>query len=183
MYENLKQKKSDCKRIVLFGPESTGKTTLAKKLAYHFQTSWVPEFAREYLEKKMVQTGEICSYDDLYTIAIEQIKQENKLIKLANKYIFCDTNLVSTQVYSEVYFNKCDDRILTANKKNKYDLYLLTDIDIPWVKDLVRDKPNERKKMFRCFEDKLTAMNISFCTLSGNIQKRLNDAILHIENL
>ena len=88
----------------------------------------------------MVQTGEICSYDDLYTIAIEQIKQENKLIKLANKYIFCDTNLVSTQVYSEVYFNKCDDRILTANKKNKYDLYLLTDIDIPWVKDLLRQK-------------------------------------------
>ena len=82
-----------------------------------------------------------------------------------------------------MYFNKCDDRILTANKKNKYDLYLLTDIDIPWVKDLVRDKPNERKKMFRCFEDKLTAMNISFYTLSGNIQKRLNDAILHIEKL
>ena len=111
MGENLKQKRSDCKRIVLFGPESTGKTTLAKKLAYHFQTNWVPEFAREYLEKKMIQTGEICSYDDLYTIAIEQMKQENKLIKLSNKYIFCDTNLLSTQVYSEVYFNKCDNRL------------------------------------------------------------------------
>ena len=183
MGENLKQKRSDCKRIVLFGPESTGKTTLAKKLAYHFQTNWVPEFAREYLEKKKIQTGEICSYDDLYTIAIEQMKQENKLIKLSNKYIFCDTNLVSTQVYSEVYFNKCDNRILTANHKNKYDLYFLTDVDIPWVKDLVRDKPNERKKMFRFFEDKLIDMNISFYILSGNIQKRLNDAILHIEKL
>ena len=82
MEKNIHQQKSDCLRIVLYGPESTGKTTLARSLAEHYKTEWVPEFARNYLQRKWDKKQQVCTLNDLFSIAKGQIKQENDLMIL-----------------------------------------------------------------------------------------------------
>ena len=99
MGKNIHQKKSDCLRIVLYGPESTGKTTLAKSLAEHYKTLWVPEFARNYLQRKWDKKKQVCTLNDLFFIAEGQIKQENDLVKNANQFLFCDTNILVTKAW------------------------------------------------------------------------------------
>ena len=149
MEKYLQQQKTDCIKIVLFGPESTGKTSLAVELAKHYKTVFVKEFAREFLQKKMDEQNKVCEIDDLIPIAIGQMNSENILSKKANRILFCDTDLLTTATYSRLYFNNfCDPLIDKYSKKNKYDLYLLLDIDIPWVKDDLRDRPNARKLFF-----------------------------------
>ena len=98
MEENLKQQHSEIIKIALFGPESTGKTTLANQLATHFKTTWAPEYAREYLQDKWNKKQEICSPEDLLPIAYGQIHIENQALALANTYLFCDTCLLVTKV-------------------------------------------------------------------------------------
>ena len=143
MEENLKQQPTDIIKIALYGPESTGKTTLAKQLAQHFQTIWIEEFARDYLQKKWDNSQSICAPEDLLPIAIGQVKLENVALKSANNYLFCDTNLMCTKVFSEIYYGFCDSSLDKAARKHKYDLFFLTDIDVPFEKHDLRDKPNE----------------------------------------
>ena len=127
MEENLKQLpntgSSKIIKIALFGPESTGKTTLAIQLAEHFQTAWVPEYARDYLQEKWDKTGEICDADDMLPIAYGQTKLENDSISIANKFLFCDTNLMVTKVFSEVYYNFCEPKLDKAAREHEYDLF------------------------------------------------------------
>ena len=103
MEEDLKQRAVDLIKVVTFGPESTGKTTLARTLAEHYETLWVPEFARDYLHEKFDRTGIICEYSDLLPIAKGQMRLENELAAKANRVLICDTDLLETQVYSEQY--------------------------------------------------------------------------------
>ena len=105
MEEPLKQEASNCIKVVLFGPESTGKTTLAKRLAEHFKTLWVPEYMREYLQKKWDAKGEKCTKDDLIPIAEGQMKVENETTKLVEELLICDTNLLEIKVYSQYYYD------------------------------------------------------------------------------
>ncbi|HSN48779.1 MAG TPA: ATP-binding protein, partial [Flavobacterium sp.] len=132
MEKNLKQLpksgSSEIIKIALFGPESTGKTTLAIQLAAHFKTAWAPEFARDYLQEKWERTGQICDVDDMLPIAFGQTKLENDSLSVANKFLFCDTNLLVTKVFSEVYYNYCDPLLEKAALKHEYDLFFLTDI-------------------------------------------------------
>lgn len=148
MEKDLKQQPSDILKIALYGPESTGKTTLANQLADAFQTLWTPEFARDYLQQKWDATQQVCEYDDLLPIAIGQTKLENEAVEQANKILFCDTNLMVTKVFSEWYYQKCDPDLQKAAKKHKYDLFFLTDIDVPWEKDDLRDTPDHREVTF-----------------------------------
>ncbi len=174
MEENLKQLPSSCVKVVFFGPESTGKTTLAEALASAYQTKWVPEFAREYLEDKLERTNEICAPEDIYPIASGQMQLENTLAKQANTFLFCDTNLLSTQVYSEAYFDGwCDERVRMANRKNHYDIYFLTDIDVPFEHDLLRDRPHQRQEMLNAFKTALKKQNIAYTILNGTHETRL----------
>ncbi|NNL01553.1 MAG: ATP-binding protein, partial [Eudoraea sp.] len=144
MEEKLKQKPADIIKVVLFGPESTGKTTLAKDLANHYKTEWVPEYAREYLQEKWNKEQKTCEPHDLIPIAEGQMRLENYLTEKANKLLICDTDLLETKVYSEAYYlGYCDPVLEKYALENSYDLYLLTSIDIPWEKDDLRDKPNE----------------------------------------
>ena len=151
MEEDLKQQQADIIKIAMFGPESTGKTTLAIQLADHYKTAWVPEFARDYLQKKWDQKQQICTVDDMLPIAYGQTTLENEKLLIANKYLFCDTNLMVTKVFSEVYYDYCDPLLNKAAQEHDYDLFFLTDIDVPWEKDDLRDRPQGRESVFTVF--------------------------------
>jgi nicotinamide riboside kinase len=183
MEKNLEQQHSSIIRIALFGPESTGKTTLAKQLAEHFETTWTPEFARDYLQEKWEKSSQICDVDDMLPIAYGQTKLENDSLSIANKYLFCDTNLLVTKVFSEVYYNFCDSFLDKAAREHKYDLFFLTDIDVPWEKDDLRDKPEGRKSVFAVFKQTLIDNNKPFIVLSGDKDLRLNKAISIVDDL
>ena len=178
MEEKLKQIKSNCKKVVLYGPESTGKTTLSIELAKHFKTNWVPEYAREYLQTIWDNEKRICEPKDILPIAIGQMKLENELAIKSKPLLICDTNLFETMVYSKYYYGgNCDPLLEKYALKNKYDLYLLTDIDIPWEKDDLRDKPNEREESFEIFKNELIKKSLPFEVINGTRIEWLKKAI------
>lgn len=167
----------------MFGPESTGKTTLSRQLAAHFDTVWAPEFARDYLQRKLDETGKICEPEDLMPIAIGQVKAENDALLTAHKYLFCDTSLLVTKVFSEIYYNFCDPVLDKAARKHKYDLFFLTDIDVPWTKDELRDSAENRETIFDTFKSALIENDKPFIVLSGDEQTRFEKARIILKNL
>jgi len=183
MEKNLKQEQSAIIKIAMFGPESTGKTTLAIQLADHYKTAWVPEFARDYLQKKWDMQQQICDVDDMLPIAYGQTKLENDGQAVADTYLFCDTNLMVTKVFSEVYYNYCDPALDKAAQEHEYDLFFLTDIDVPWEKDDLRDRAEGRDAVFGLFKKSLIENNKPFITLSGDKNLRLEKAISIIDDL
>ncbi len=183
MEENLKQQDTVILKFALFGPESTGKTTLAKQLASYYETEWVPEFARDYLQEKWEENQHICVLEDMMPIAYGQTKLENDKLVLANKFLFCDTNLMVTKVFSEMYYNYCNPLLNEAALEHEYDLFFLTDIDVPWEKDDIRDSPKERESVFSVFKETLIKTKKPYVTLSGNKELRLAKAVQIINNL
>lgn len=182
MEKKLEQRDSAIIRIVLYGPESTGKTTLSKQLASYYDTCWVPEYMRIFLENKsFLPEEEIVSYEDLIPIAEGQMKTENNLLDQSNSFLFCDTNLLELQVYAEYYFDKCPEGIATYASKNFYDLYILTYIDTPWTPDGMRDRPEDREAMFARFEQKLIENDLPYIVVKGDEKQRLDFAISQIE--
>lgn len=184
MEEKLKQTDINIVKVVLFGPESTGKTTLSKQLARHYNTVWAPEYAREYLQDKWNNERKTCESSDLIPIAIGQMKIENDLAKKADKILICDTDLLETKVYSEAFYDGIvDPRLEEAASNNSYNLYLLTYIDTPWEKDDLRDRPQERLKMFNAFEAALIKYKRPYITLKGDKNTRFKQAVKEINNI
>ncbi|WP_395063545.1 DUF4301 family protein [Flavobacterium sp.] len=183
MEENLKQLHTEIIKIALYGPESTGKTTLSHQLAKEFNTIWIPEYARNYLQEKWNNEQQICSFEDLIPIAIGQTKLENEALALANKYLFCDTNLLVTKVFSDLYYSKCDPILEKAARKHKYDLIFLTDVDVTWEKDDLRDQPQDREATLEIFEKALLQNKKPYIKLSGNKEQRLEKAVQIIKDL
>ena len=184
MEKTLKQREINIVKIVLFGPESTGKTTLSKQLARHYNTVWVPEFARGYLQDKWNNERLTCEHSDLLPIAIGQMKLENELATKADKILICDTDLLETKVYSEEFYGGFVDADLEkAANANTYDLYLLTYIDTPWEEDDLRDRPEQRLEMFNAFENALKTHNRPYILLKGDKKMRLAKAIIEIDKI
>ena len=184
MEKKLTQKPINLIKVVLFGPESTGKTTLSTQLARHYNTVWAPEFARGYLQDKWNNERKTCEKKDLIPIAKGQMKLENKLAKKADKVLICDTDLLETKVYSEEYYGGfVDPKLDKAAIKNKYDIYFLTYIDTPWEADDLRDKPEERLEMFKAFENTLKKYNRPYVLLKGDKETRLKKATEIIDKL
>lgn len=184
MEEKLKQQPSNCIKVVLFGPESSGKTTLARQLARHYNSVWVPEYAREYLQNKWNEERKTCAPDDLLPIAEGQMGLENRLAQKTDTVLVCDTDLLVTKVYSEEYYSgSCDPLLEKYAIENTYDLYFLTYIDAPWVKDDLRDRPGAREEMFNAFKNALIKYNRPFVLLKGPKEKRLEEAVKHIDLL
>ena len=184
MEKELKQDPINLVKVVLFGPESTGKTTLSKQLARHYNTVWTPEFAREYLQKKWNNERKTCEISDLVPIAIGQMRLENKLAKRADKLLICDTDLLETKVYSEEYYGGfVDEKLNKASEENQYDLYLLTYVDTPWEEDDLRDRPGRRLVMFTAFENALKKNQKNYILLKGDKETRLKVATAAIDEI
>ncbi|WP_047549950.1 AAA family ATPase [Psychroserpens sp. Hel_I_66] len=186
MEEKLKQINNispNCIKIVLYGPESTGKSSLAKELASWYNTVYVKEFSRIYAEAK-AQNNELLTSEDVLPIAIGQIAMENHQLKTANKLLICDTDLLETKVYSEYYYDGfCPDAVVRYAYLNTYDLYFLTYIDTPWEADGIRDQPKNRLKLFNLFQKELINTKKPYVLVKGTFEERLNLCKTQIDNL
>lgn len=183
MEEKLRQNPSDCIKVVLFGPESTGKSTLAKQLAEQYNTVFVPEYSRIYAELKLLQNRTLTK-DDVLPIAKGQMQLENEAAPKANELLICDTDLLETKVYSESYYHGfCHPLLEKFAIENTYDLYFLTYIDIPWEADDLRDRPNDREVMFEAFESALKKYNRPYVVLKGSMEERFKTSKGHIDEL
>ena len=185
------------KKIVVIGPESTGKSTLCEQLAQHYDTLWCPEYAREYLLKH----GKGYNYDDLLTIAKGQIELEEKVTQLAvnnwqfarphspltthHSPLFIDTDMYVMKVWCEFVFGKCHPYILEQIAVRKYDLYLLCNTDLPWVKDELREYPDleTRQKLYTIYKDLMIHQPTPWVDISGNYEERLQKAIAAVDDL
>lgn len=177
MEKKLVQNPINLVKVVLFGPESSGKTTLSRQLARYYNTVWVPEYARDYLQEKWNTKRKICEVEDIMSIAYGQMKLENDLAKKADQILICDTDLLETKVYSEQFYNGfVDSNLQQATLINNYDLYLLTYIDTPWEADDLRDRPQQRLEMFKAFEKALIENNKNYILLKGDKKTRLKIA-------
>lgn len=184
MAEKLAQRPSSLIKVVFFGPESTGKTTLAEMLAKHYDTLWVEEFMREYLQEKWDKQKKVCEPKDMIPIAEGQIKRENELTNKANKLLICDTDLLELKVYSEAYYQGyCHPKLLKHALNNLYDLYFLTYIDVPWTPDDLRDKPEDRIGMYNRFEAALKNSKKPHVILKGDLNERFKTAVERIDEL
>jgi NadR type nicotinamide-nucleotide adenylyltransferase len=168
------------KKIVIIGPESTGKSTLCEKLSAHFNSAWCPEFARTYL----TQHGKDYSYEDLLTIAKGQLQLEDEYTlnaesKQNNPLLFIDTDMYVMKVWCEFVFGKCHQWILDRITQRSYDLYLLCKPDLPWVHDDLREYPDEtrRFKLYHYYKDALANQSTPWVEISGNYEERLQKAI------
>lgn len=169
------------KKIVIIGPESTGKSTLTKALAHYYQTTFADEFARTYLEQLTRDYNET----DLSLIAQGQIKAEETAIKLTDKnLVFFDTDLQVIKVWSEHKFNICDAFVLEQIAIRNYDYYLLTGIDMPWTYDPLREHPSQemRNHFFHIYKDIVVQSNLPFTIINGNETERLAKAINTVDD-
>jgi NadR type nicotinamide-nucleotide adenylyltransferase len=170
------------KKIVVIGPESTGKSTLCEQLATRFKTSWVPEFARNYL----LNLGRPYNYDDLLIIAKGQLEAEDRLAELANDpLIFIDTDMYVMKIWCEFVFGKCHQFILDQIVRRKYDAYLLCNTDLPWVADELREYPDpeSRRQLYLMYKDLMINQQTPWIEITGNDEKRFNSAIEFVGHL
>lgn len=170
------------KKIVIIGPESTGKSTLTHQLATHYNTAWCPEFAREYLK----ENGTDYSFEDLLNIAHGQLVLEDNIATQAkNGIYFIDTDMYVMKVWCEVAFNNCHTWILKQIAARKYDLILLCDVDLPWIKDDLREYPdlNFRKQLFKMYQDLVINQGTKWAVISGSYAERLQAALSVIKTV
>ena len=174
------------KKVVIIGPESTGKSTLCEQLAQHYETTWCPEFAREYL----LTNGINYEYEDLLTIAKGQLALEDEYTQALERNslpmledgghlpLFIDTDMYVMKVWCEFVFNKCHRYILDQIGEREYDLYLLCNIDLPWVEDELREypDPHTRKKLYQVYKDIMLNQPVPWVEISGGYEERFQKA-------
>ena len=186
-------------KVAVIGPESTGKSTLCELLALHYHTQWCPEFAREYL----LTHGMNYTYDDLLFIAKGQLAMEDEyeqstvnspqstvnagsqLAARSSQLLFIDTDMYVMKVWCEFVFGNCHNWILEQIVKRKYDLYLLCNTDLPWVKDELREYPDlkTRDKLYYIYKDLMINQSTPWVDISGNSDERLQKAIKAVDLL
>lgn len=158
---------------MITGPESTGKSWLAKELAEHYKTRWVPERARTYLE----EINRPYQESDLQQIALEQLELEEEMAKRANGLLFCDTGMLVLKIWSEHSYGRCHPFIADQTAKRHYAYYLLPDIDMPWEPDPQREHPHLREYLFNLYRKNLQENKNPYAIISGSGAERLQNAI------
>lgn len=180
MAEKITRKQSSMiKRIAITGPESTGKSWLAEKLAVHYQTVWVPEYARQYIDG----LNRPYNFDDILEIARGQYNLEEERALRANNLLFSDTDFIVLKIWCEFNYQKTHPWIDEMILKHKYDLYLLADIDLEWKFDPQREHPHLRKEIFNLYKKELTSRNLPFQIVSGREGERLRKAVSYVNLL
>lgn len=167
------------KMVTVVGPECTGKTDLSKFLAGHFQTVWVPEYARAYLNK----LNHPYDASDLIKIAHGQVRLEDEWLGSANKVLICDTNLIVIKVWSESKYGTCDEEILKLMSSRHYDLLLLTTIDVPWENDPQREHPDRREHFMQIYRKEIAAGSTPVVEISGEREQRQSRAVEAIQTM
>lgn len=165
------------RRIAITGPESTGKTSLATQLAELYDTVHVPEYARQYLNENGMQY----TYDDVLKMAKGQMELERQMLSKANELLFADTEMIVYKIWLEFYDWEVPKWMTDHIRNNKYDLYLLTDIDLPWVADGQRANPNDREMLFHRFQEELDNADANYGIIAGTGALRIDNAISTIE--
>lgn len=171
------------KKVVVLGAESTGTTTLAKDLAKHYQTVWTPEYGRLYSEGKLYAKNNSWNSKEFLHIASVQNSLEDKLANSANQLLVCDTDAFATTLWHERYMGKENKELDMLVKKEKPLLYIVTDVDIPFVQDGTRDGEHLRSWMHNRFMEKLKHGGAKFIVVSGNKHIRLKQAVTEINKL
>ncbi len=163
----------EIKKVCVIGPECTGKTDLSQFLAQHYKTPWVEEYARAYLNK----LGRAYGQADLLKIAHGQLRMEDEWVYEAKNILICDTNLIVIKVWSEYKFGNCDPDILKKIAERKYDLYLLTNIDVPWADDPQREHPDKREHFMQIFRNELAKTGVPVVEIFGDREARRKTAV------
>ena len=166
-------------KVVITGPESTGKTVLCKALAKHYKTNFVPEYSREYLQKKEGSYG----MEDLTLIAKGQIRLEDEYQKNNQSLLICDTSLEVIRVWSEWKYKSCDEFIIEHANNRTPDLFLLLSPDVPWQPDPQRENPHDREALFAYYQKSLSEYDVNTVVISGDGGNRLISAIQAIESI
>ena len=170
-------------KVAVIGPESTGKSTLCELLAQHYNTQWCPEFAREFL----LTHGTDYTYDDLLYIAKGQLAMEDEYINTTkgSPLLFIDTEMYVMKVWCEFVFGKCHKWITDRVAERKYDLYLLCNVDLPWVKDELREYPDleTRAKLYTIYKNIMENQPVPWMDISGDYEQRLQKAIIGVDTL
>ena len=166
------------KKIAIVGPESTGKSTVAAQLARHYNTVWVPEYAREYC----AALTEPCTWHDEIKIFYGQIETEEKLLARANKVLICDTTFLTVKIWSEHIFGRSPQQVLDELPKRPYDKYLLMNIDLPWQEDPLRDFPHMREHFMEIWHKELKSLHADYSVISGNDEERFQNAVKIIDS-
>jgi len=167
------------KKVVVIGPECTGKSDLSKYLADYFKTVWVEEYARAYLNRLTLPYEKV----DLTKIAHGQARMEDEWMIDANKVLICDTNTLVVKVWSEFKFGDCDKEVLRLLDERKYDLYLLTYIDVPWEDDPQREHPDKREFFWNIFKTELEKRKANFVDIRGERGERRKKSVEAIQKL
>jgi NadR type nicotinamide-nucleotide adenylyltransferase len=178
-------------RVVLVGAESTGKTTLARRLAAHYQTAWVPEYGRPYWEGLLPSSTASYTTDDFVHIAEVQQHMEDMLARHANRVLICDTDAFTTWLWHELYLGtdvhphgETDAAAVKAiADRHQHDLHILAGTDIPWEDDGTRDRPEQRAWFQERFRQELTASGRPFVEVGGTVEERLAKAVTAIDGL
>ena len=163
--------------ICFYGPESTGKSTMAQKLADYFHTVSVPEVAREIVSNNQF------TLHDIRRIGYAQNQRVKELMPTANRLLICDTDIITTRIYSEHYLGGAPQELDELEKEIVYDKYFLFDIDVPWVSDGMRDLSNQRSLMLEKFKIALEERNISYTWVRGSYAEREKFLIREIEEM
>jgi nicotinamide riboside kinase len=155
-------------KVAITGPESIGKSTLAAQLAAHYQTAWVPEYARDYL----AQLPHRYTPPDIEQIARGQIMALQNALPAAHKILFADTDLLVIKIWFTHAFGYCPGWILEALERQDFDLYLLLDVD-----------PHLRQFFYDWYKKELQYYGFAFAEISGNQEERLQNALVHVSQL
>ena len=172
--------KNKPKIIVITGAESTGKSTLTKELADHFHVPYIPEIARDYVEK----LDRKYNFKDVINIAKSQIEALNKLKDCDYRFIFVDTWLIITKIWFEKVFGKIPDWLNKEINQTEIELFLVCDIDLPWVYDPVRENGGEQRKILHNnYITDLNEFNFNYRIISGENKDRFQNALQYLKLL
>ena len=162
-----------CKKILITGPESTGKSFLVKALAAYYDGNFVGEYAREYI----ADLNRDYTENDLLNIAKKQMELEEKQLEKTDGFLFCDTGLEVIDIWSQEKYKRTDGWIMQELKQSKYDLCLLCDIDLPWVYDKQREHPYDRDRLLSLYRQSFAERQVAYFIVSGIGEQRLKNAI------